>query len=57
MVEEAEKLRARAKHCRELAATAMDPAVEDTLLVMAEEFEEAAADLETRRENGEGYNA
>jgi hypothetical protein len=54
MVEEADKLRARAKHCRELAATAMDPAVEDSLLVMAEEFEEAAAELEVNRGDGEG---
>lgn len=54
MVEEADKLRAHAKHCRRLAATAMDPAFENVLLVMAKEFEEAAAELEARREDGEG---
>lgn len=57
MVEEADKLRAHAKHCREQAATAMDPAFEDVLLVMAEEFEEAAAELEAKREDGEGFIA
>ena len=50
MVEEADNLRSRAKHCRELAATALDPATEDTLLVMAEELEEAAAELDNKQE-------
>ena len=43
---EPERLRDRAKHCRALAAVSIDPAMEDTLLVLAADFEEEAARLE-----------
>lgn len=32
----------RAKHCRELAALALDPAVEDTLLQLVADLEQEA---------------
>ena len=46
MLTEWEKFRERARHCRSLAAAALDPAIEDNLLALAEEFEEAAERLE-----------
>ena len=53
MSTESEKLQMRAKHCRELAALALDPAVEDTLLQLAADFEEEAHRLgEAPEESG-----
>lgn len=46
MLSEPDKLRERAKHCRNLAAGALDPAVEDTLLELANELEEEARRLD-----------
>ena len=45
MPTESEQLVMRAKHCRELAALALDPAVEDTLLQLAADLEEEAKHL------------
>ena len=46
MLTEWEKFRERAKHCRSLAAAALDPAIEDNLLALAEDLEEEADRLE-----------
>lgn len=52
MLSEPDKLRERAKHCRNLAAAALDPAVEDTLLELADELEEEARRLDkTSKQN------
>ena len=46
MPQEAEKLRAHARHCQELAATTVDPANAKALFEMAEELEGAAEELD-----------
>jgi hypothetical protein len=50
MLSDPDKLRERAKHCRALAAATLDPAVEDTLLQLAMDFEDEAARLEEEGE-------
>ena len=43
----------RANHCRELAALALDPAVEDTLLQLAADFEDEAVRMRERSKERE----
>ena len=53
LLSEPDKVRKRAKHCRSLAAAALDPAVEDTLLELANEFDDEARRLDTTAKRNE----
>ena len=50
MISDAQKLRERAKHCRSLAKSILDPAAEDQLLTLADELEHEAKRLDQSRQ-------